>query len=169
MKKSLALFFISAFIFTSCDSLISTVRDRDIINNSSHTAQFTLISHGNTVFTLQPAKRMTLKLPSFPAGKIVSDEPIVFKTHAENATIEDMPTYELNVSSTFSKQITISPKNDKFAVPSSVTITPPATSAIIHTRIKPTDIEFNFTCVDGSYRYEIYFNDNDKKYYLKIY
>ena len=168
MKKSLALFFISAFIFTSCDSLISTVRDRDIINNSSHTAQFTLISHGNTVFTLQPAERMTLKLPSFPAGKIISDKPIVFKTYAENATIEDMPTYELNVVNTFTHQIMVKVQNDRFASPQSITI-PPAATGVVHTRLNPNDIRFDFTCDVGGYRYENYFDKNDKKYYLKIY
>ena len=111
---------------------------------------------------------MTLKLPSFPAGKIISDVPVVFKTHADNATIEDMPTYELNVINTFSQQITVLVKNDKFAVPSSITIATSASSSI-QTRIKPTDVKFNFTCADGSYRYENYFNESDKKYYLKIY
>ena len=168
MKKLSALFFISIVLFVSCDSVISTVRERDIINNSSHTAQFTLTSYGDKVFTLAAAERMTLKLPSFPAGKIVSDVPVVFKTHADNATIEDMPTYELNVINTFSQQITVLVKNDKFAVPSSITIATSASSSI-QTRIKPTDVEFNFTCADGSYRYENYFNETDKKYYLRIY
>ncbi|MBC6720987.1 hypothetical protein [Treponema sp. Marseille-Q4130] len=166
--RKLMLFFIPVFIFTSCDSVISTVRERDIINNSSHTAQFTLTSYGDKVFTLAAAERMTLKLPSFPAGKIISDVPVVFKTHAENATIEDMPTYELNINNTFTHQITVKIKNDRFAVPQSITITPSA-SHIIHTRITPTDVQFDFTCDVGGYRYENYFNESDKKYYLKIY
>ena len=111
---------------------------------------------------------MTLKLPSFPAGKIISDVPAVFKTHAENATIEDMPTYELNVVNTFTHQITVKIKNDKFAVPQSTTINPSA-SHIIQTRILPIDVQFDFTCDVGGYRYENYFNESDKKYYLKIY
>jgi len=168
MKKLFLLFFISAFIFASCDSVISTVRERDIINNSSHTVKFTLTSHGDNVFTLAAAERMTLKLPSFPAGKIISDVPVVFKTHVENATIEDMPTYELNVVNTFTHQITVKIKNDKFAVPQSTTINPSA-SHIIQTRILPTDVQFDFTCDVGGYRYENYFNESDKKYYLKIY
>ena len=169
MKKLRLLFFIiSVFIFASCDSVISTVRDREIINNSSHTVQFTLTSHGDKVFTLRSTERMTLKLPSFPAGKIISDVPVVFKTHVENATIEDMPTYELNVVNTFTHQITVKIKNDKFAVPQSTTINPSA-SHIIQTRILPTDVQFDFTCDIGSYHYENYFNESDKKYYLRIY
>ena len=168
VKKIIILFFISAIVFSSCDSLISTVKDRSVINNSSHTVQFTLEAYGNKVFTLESAKTTTLKLPRFPYGKIVSDVPVVFKTHVENATIEDMPTYELNVINTFSQQITVSVKNDKFAVPSSITIASSA-SGSIQTRIKPTDVEFNFTCAHGGYRYENYFNETDKKYYLKIY
>jgi len=168
MKKLSALFFISIVLFVSCDSLISTVRNREIINNSSHTAQFTLASYGNKIFTLAAAERMTLKLPSFPAGKIISDVPVVFKTHADNATIEDMPTYELNVINTFLQQITVKIKNDKFAVPQSTTINPSA-SHIIQTRILPTDVQFDFTCDIGGYRYENYFDESDKKYYLKIY
>ena len=97
---------------------------------------------------------MTLKLPSFPAGKIISDKPIVFKTYAENATIEDMPTYELNVVNTFTHQIMVKVQNDRFASPQSITI-PPTATGVVHTRFNSTDIRFDFTCDVGGYRYEI--------------
>ncbi|WP_038080150.1 hypothetical protein, partial [Treponema socranskii] len=35
--------------------------------------------------------------------------------------------------------------------------------------LNPNDIRFDFTCDVGGYRYENYFDKNDKKYYLKIY
>ena len=169
MKKIIILFFISAIVFSSCDSIISTVKDRSVINNSSHTVQFTLEAYGNKVFTLESAKTTTLKLPRFPYGRIVSDVPVVFKTHVENATIEDMPTYELNVINTFSDSVKVTIQNDKFAEPQSKEVASEASGISFTTRIKPIDVEFNFTCAHGGYRYENYFNETDKKYYLRIY
>jgi len=34
---------------------------------------------------------------------------------------------------------------------------------------QPTEVEFDFTCDVGGYRYENYFDKSDKKYFLKIY
>ncbi|MBP3710049.1 MAG: hypothetical protein J6I73_06590 [Treponema sp.] len=115
MKKLARVSIAVFFLFASCDSFLSTVKEREIINNSSHDVQFTLQPYGDKVFTLEQSKRMSLKLPQFPAGKIVStDKPVYFRAGNEVSHIKDLPIYQFKIINTTGEDIELFVTNDRF-------------------------------------------------------